>query len=282
MKNGHKSGEMFALLVALELAKTNNDAANGKQKAAALRTLGWCQVRLAERSTNEGHLKVARNAFEAAVKKTNKSTEPLNWAAGQGGLATTLKIIGERNRDADVLRKSMAIFRAALKVDEKHNGPNLKNLWHSLGSALQKLAEFTADAVSAEEAVTCLTNALSLKDKTADPIDWEITQNGLGLALRWLGAIAENLETLDKARDAYRECEAVDLREDAPMQWAVTQWNIADLALARFALDPNPALIDEARANVARARDFFVQGSEYQTERCDELIAQIDAAEAGS
>ena len=41
-------------------------------------------------------------------------------------------------------------------------------------------------------------------------------------------------------------------------------------------------LLVEARDYVARARAFFVDGSEYQTGRCDELIARIDAAEAGS
>jgi hypothetical protein len=71
------------------------------------------------------------------------------------------------------------------------------------------------------------------------------------------------------------------LEGDAPFSWAVLQWNIADLELARYRLDPEPALLVEARDYVTRARGFFIDGSEYQTERCDELIAQIDAAEAG-
>jgi len=70
--------------------------------------------------------------------------------------------------------------------------------------------------------------------------------------------------------------------KDAPFKWARLQWNIADLALARYRLDPDPALLVEARKHVTRARAFFVDGSDYQTERCDDLLAQIDAAEAGS
>ena len=149
----------------------------------------------------------------------------------------------------------------------------------NLGNALQKLGEFTANPVPLEEALICLNNALSLQDKTADPIGWDATQNTRGLALRWLGTITQNLETLDQAREAYGKYEALGLREKAPMQWAKTQWNIADLALARFALDPDPALLVEAREYVTRARDFFVEGSEYQTQLCDELIARIDAME---
>lgn len=103
-----------------------------------------------------------------------------------------------------------------------------------------------------------------------------------GLALRWLGTLTENADILHQAREVYRECETLEVHEKAPMNWAKNQWNIADLALARFALDPNPALLVEARDNVMQARDFFLQGSEYQTRLCDELIAKIDEIETAA
>ena len=281
-ENGNKSGDMFTLQVALELAKTNIDAASGKNAVSALNTLGNCHLRLAERSPKEGLLKAAQNAFQAAVRKTSKPEHPINWAAYQSGLATVLEEIGRRNRDDAILRRSVSAFRAVLEVDEKHKNPLIKYTWNNLGIALMNLGELTADPVPLEEALTCLANALSLKDKTTDPIDWESTQNNRGLALRWLGAITDDLEILDEARQAYDECEALNLHGEAPVRWAVNQWNIADLALARSALDPDPALLVEAREYVTRARDFFVEGSEYQTQRCDELIARIDASEAAA
>lgn len=276
---GDKSGDMFSLQVALELAKTNNDAASGKYAAWALYTLGWSYFRLAERSPKDGLLKAAQKAFQAALQKTNKVKEPLNWVARQDGLAGILQRFGERNRDPDTLRKSISAFRATLKVVEKQNSSDIETTFNNLGNALQLLGELTADPVPLKEAVTLQTNAVLLIDKTADPIEWETSQGNLGLALRWLGAITENLEALDQAREAYGECEELDLREEAPMLWAMNQWNIADLAMARFALDPDPALLVEAREYVTRARDFFVEGSEYQTQRCDDLIARIDAVE---
>ncbi len=85
---------------------------------------------------------------------------------------------------------------------------------------------------------------------------------------------------LDTARQGYAACEALDLRKDAPFPWAQLQWNIADLALARYRLEPDPAHLLEAREYVLKAREVFAEGSDYQTQRCDDLLAQIDAAEA--
>jgi len=51
--------------------------------------------------------------------------------------------------------------------------------------------------------------------------------------------------------------------------------------LARYGLAPDLALLSEAHRHVAAAREVFVEGSEFQTDRCDQLSLQIDAAEAG-
>jgi hypothetical protein len=65
-----------------------------------------------------------------------------------------------------------------------------------------------------------------------------------------------------------------------PSRWARLQWNIADLALARHRLTPDPALLAEAQTHVTAARAFFINGSDYQTQRCDDLLARIAAARA--
>jgi hypothetical protein len=106
-------------------------------------------------------------------------------------------------------------------------------------------------------------------------------QSNLGLAWRWLGALSGDISAFDASRAAFSECEVFTFREAAPFKWAIGQWNIADLALARYGLAPDPALLAEARRHVAAAREVFVEGSEYQTTRCDQLSLQTDAAEAG-
>ncbi|MBT8411920.1 MAG: hypothetical protein KJP02_09005 [Octadecabacter sp.] len=193
--------------------------------------------------------------------------------------------MGERASDPDILQKAMIAHRATLTVDIQEQSIGLKFKWNNLGSALQALGEHTgsAEALQEDEDEDALTEALTLKDKSADPLDWATTQNNLALAQRWLGAATDNLTKLNQARQGYAACkDIIDLKDKAAFRWARLQWNIADLALARFQLDPDPAHLVEARTYLAKARTFFVDGSEYQTQRCDELLAEIDAAEAAN
>ena len=279
---GDKAGDMFALTVALALAKANyDDRAKGKKRlgASALFRLGWCHLRLAERSTNDSHLRIARTAFTAAVDMANKKKEPVNWAARQGGLACVLQEMGERANDPTFLQDSVKAHRASLKMHIAESDENQIAAWHNLGSSLQALGELTRCDATLQEAGEASTTALSLKDRTRDPLEWEASQNNLALVLRWRGEITGETSYFDAAREGYAACEGIDLKTNAPFQWARLQWNIADLAVARYTVDPNPAHLVEARHYLAPARGIFVEGSEYQTQRCDDLLAKIDAAE---
>lgn len=281
-EGGEKKGDIFSLQVALELAKTNNGAAGGKYASYTLSELGMSYFRLAERSSDQRLLKAAQNALQAVLQKENKTIDLDNWVATQSNLAIVLLEIGQRNRDEAILAESVSALRASLEIAGRHKLSEINIVWDALGCALRCLGECTIDPVPLKEAVTCLTKSISLTDKTADSHTWRGRHSNLGLALRWLGALTENEETLHQARKAFGECESFDFHEEAPMTWARTQWNIADLALARFEVNPDPALLVEARNHVTQARDFFVEGSEYQTQRCDELIARIDAIEAAA
>tara|TARA_R110000744_G_C19347134_1_gene560015 strand:+ start:506 stop:2107 length:1602 start_codon:yes stop_codon:yes gene_type:complete len=281
---GHKVGDVFALQVSLALAQSNYERVKNKKPlaASALHSLGWCHFRLAERSSGDQHLYSALHAFDAALKKTSKAKDPSNWSACQDGLGAILHQLGQRQRDVALLEQAVVAERAALKVVHKLNPPEIDSLWNNLGAILQRLGELTEDAGKLREAEDALTTALTFRTKEEDPFNWELTRSNLALSQRWLGAITEDVVKLQQARDGYAACEDLRLETDAPFSWAILQWNIADLALARYRLAPDPALLAEARDYVTRARAFFIEGSEYQTERCDELIAQIDAAEAGS
>lgn len=280
-KQGDKAGDVFALQVALALAQGNFERVKNKKPLApfALYTLGWCHLRLAERSSGDQHLKLALDAFDTAVKTTSRTKMPENWAARQDGLGAALCQMGDRQKDVALLEQAVTTHRSALTVAQKVKSTDLKDLWNNLGTALQKLGELTEDADKLREAEDALTTALALEKKDVGPLEWEITQNNLALAQRWLGAATNDVAKLQEARDGFAACEDLSIEGEAPSKWAKLQWNIADLALARYRLAPDPALLAEARHYAARARDFFVQGSEYQTVRCDELIAQINAAQ---
>lgn len=281
---GDKTGDMFALQVALALAQSNYERVTNKKHLAAfaLHTLGWCHFRLAQRSSGDQHLNSALSAFDAAVKQTNKAKEPWNWSASQDGLGQVLLEMGERQKDPALLAQAIIAFRAALKVEQQTKSANVKAEWGSLGNALRALGEITEDEDTLREAEGAHTNAVALENKDKDPLEWESAQNNLAVAQRWLGAVTSDTAKLQEARDGFAACEDLGFEDDAPFGWARLQWNIADLALARYRLAPDPALLVEAREYATRSRAFFVDGSEYQTERCDVLIAQIDAAEAGA
>jgi len=84
---GDRGGDMFALTAALALAKANyEDRAKGKKRleASALFTLGWCHLRLAERSTKDSHLHIARKAINAAIDKTDKKKKSCELGRAKG------------------------------------------------------------------------------------------------------------------------------------------------------------------------------------------------------
>jgi hypothetical protein len=279
---GDKAGDMFALQVALELARGNYERVKDKKPLAsgALLTLGWCHFRLGERSSGDQHLHSAMRAFDAAIEKTDKAKEPGKWSAAQRGRALALTKVGERLSDPSLLALAVTALRQALKVDQQTNSADLMFGWEGLGTALQSLGQLTQNERQLREAEEALTTALALKNKEKDAISWAITQSNLAVSQRWLGAVTGDSARLQTARDGYAACEALGYQADAPFKWATLQWNIADLALARYRLAPDPALLNEARQHLARARAFFVDGSDYQTARCDDLLAKIDAAEA--
>ncbi len=204
------------------------------------------------------------------------------WAARQAGLGSALKEMGVHQKDTALLEQAVTAHHAALKVAQQTNSATLQHRWNNLGTALQKRGELSKDADTLRKAEEALTEALAHKNKENVPLDWEWTQNNLALAQRWLGAVTSAPAKLQEARDGYAACEGLAFEKDAPFKWAKLQWNIADLALTRYHLDPDPALLAEARMHVTRARAFFVEGSDYQTQRCDDLLTQINAAEAGS
>lgn len=281
--DGDKTGDIFALDVALALASGNYERAKNKKPLAApaLYTLGWCHFRLAERLIEDRHLKAAQRVFETALIKTSKAKQPQNWAVAQDGLGIALLQMGEREKDTSLLEHAVKALRAALRVSQQTNSTSLQIRWNNLGNALQVLGQLTRDVEILSEAEIALINSVALTNKEGDPLDWQTSPNNLALAQRWLGATTNDLVKLQEARDTYASCEMFRFENEAPFKWAELQWNIADLAVARHQLDPDPALLADARERVMRARAFFVDGSEYQTKRCDELLAQIDAAEAG-
>ena len=229
---------------------------------------------------NTRNLSIAQNALQAALNKTSKSKDPANWAISNAALASILCVIGKREEDNALLHAAVETHQTSLRIRQKTKSENLSSSWESLGLALSALGEQTSNVDILQRAVAALENAINLQGKESNHFEWGMEHSNLGLAQRWLGTASGDLEMLRVARKSFSVCEDVVFREEASFNWAMLQWNIADLALARFQLEPDPALLDGASRYVGKARAVFEDWSDYQTQRCDELLANIEAAEA--
>ena len=100
--------------------------------------------------------------------------------------------------------------------------------------ALSALGEQTSDVDILQRAVAALENAINLQDKESDPLEWGMLLSNLGLAQRRLGAASGDLEILRVARRSFAACEGIVFRKKAGFDWAMLQWNIADLGWRGF------------------------------------------------
>ena len=70
----------------------------------------------------------------------------------------------------------------------------------------------------------------ALQEWTRDrvPLDWAMTQNNLGNALRRLGERESGTARLEEAVTAYRAALEEMTRERVPLDWAMTQNNLGN------------------------------------------------------
>jgi hypothetical protein len=96
----------------------------------------------------------------------------------------------------------------------------------------------------------------------------------LGLTLRWLSTLERDLAVFDQAADAFALCLTKRPHGDVPLDWASTQWNLADLALARYDITADATLLALASDHALAARAVFAEGSDHQRQRCDDLLTE--------
>lgn len=285
-EQGHKVGDVFNLEVALALAQKNCARLKPKkpQAAKAFVTLGWAHFRVAIRSHEDSHLHKARDAFIKASKICRRANDLLGWSSCLNGLGSALDELGQRQQNATLLEQAVSAHRTSVKTGQKYGSTTMSNRFNNLGTALLGLGELTKEADTLKAAEEALLTSLEYKNKDNErerrPLEWALTQNNLAVAQRRLGAVTSDQAKLREARKGYAACEDLAFENKAEFQWAILQWNIADLALCCYRFDPDPALLAEAREYVGQAHVYFAAGSDYQTGRCATLLAKIEAAEA--
>jgi tetratricopeptide (TPR) repeat protein len=149
---------------------------------------------------------------------------------------------------------------------------------NNLGTALQALGKQEDNSARLQAAIDAFSAAVTVYTPVAAPMDRGGTQMNLGYARGWLGTITSNAGQCDGALVAYQASLRFHTRTDTPFDWAKTQWNLADLALARHALAPDPALPFVAQGHLDAARVVFAEDENtHQLAQCDRLQALINA-----
>jgi tetratricopeptide (TPR) repeat protein len=156
----------------------------------------------------------------------------------QNNLGNALRALGEREDGTQRLQEAVAAYRAALEVYTRERVPlQWAMTQNNLGTALGALGEREDGASDAgrgrlQEAVAAFRAALEVRTRERVPLDWAMTQNNLGNALRALGERDDGTSDagrgrLEEAVAAYRAALEVFRPAGASFYVAGTERNLA-------------------------------------------------------
>lgn len=278
-ERGERQGDPFDLRVALLLANRNYKRAKGTQRFAALSSLGLCRWAIGEWRRDTSMLRSAEEALRAAVKLADKQNAPLSKSNSAG----VLRELGKRERDAGILREAVQLSQKACAEVSKQDDVEL---WNSaqmnLGFCLQALGEMEQSEARLSEAVEIYEPLLADAKHFKSRRNWADGQVGFAITLRALARLTKDASQFDRAQGCYEAALEVFDQENSAFSWANAIGGLGELALDRFALDPDPSLLDEAESRLTEAKSVMSKSSEVLDDRIDDLLIKITAARAGS
>jgi tetratricopeptide (TPR) repeat protein/pimeloyl-ACP methyl ester carboxylesterase len=132
--------------------------------------------------------------------------EPLDWAMTQNNLGAALVLLGERNRNFDLLNMAADAFRGAL---DKYDRSETPLAWaatrNNLGDALAAAGAHNQNSTFLQEAETAFREAFEVYKFNNKPLDLAMTQNNLGTVLMQLGERELSPKRLEDAVDIYNQ-----------------------------------------------------------------------------
>ncbi|MGR3466419.1 MAG: helix-turn-helix domain-containing protein [Shimia sp.] len=274
-----EKGDLFARYVALELAKLNaaGPGKKPKHRANALQDLAIKHLILALVSSKPEHFRIAKSSNIQARRLLPQSA-PQAQRAEFGRVHADIRLEeGERSGRPKLVEEAVGLLQVLLNEAEARglNEELTVKLKVRLASALRALSKHTRNSDHVTYAIEQLYPGLI----PSGDVDQAWLDNDEAVANILLGRLDARIDTLARAYDLLTSSDFRNRETTQPFNWAIHQWNLADLSLAYYEVIGDPSHLPTARHHVNLAREVFVEGSEYQTQRCDELIAEIDAAE---
>jgi tetratricopeptide (TPR) repeat protein len=114
------------------------------------------------------------------------------------------------------------------------------------------------------------------------PLDWALTQNNLGTALRNLGERASGTARLEQAVAACHDALQERTRERVPLDWAITQNNLGNALLRLGERESGTARLEQAVAAFREALAVFeLAGADRYIAMARENLARVETLLAG-
>ena len=118
--------------------------------------------------------------------------------------------------------------------------------------ALYQQGDERGDNAALRSSIEVYQRALADYLRSQVPLDWAMTQNNLGIALRALGERESGTARLEEAVAAYRAALEERTRERVPLDWAQTQINLGNALATLGTRESGTTRLEEA---VAAYRD---------------------------
>ena len=114
--------------------------------------------------------------------------------------------------------------------------------------ALSRQGDERGDNAALRGAIEVYGRAILDYPRERVPLDWAMTQNNLGNALRALGERESGTARLEEAVAAYRAAQEEQTRERVPLDWAGTQMNLGNALFTLGERESGTARLEEAVA----------------------------------
>ena len=112
--------------------------------------------------------------------------------------------------------------------------------------ALETYGEQAGDNTALAESAASYRQVLPAMIRDRVPLDWAMTQNNLGSALRMLGERESGTARLQEAADAFRLALKERTRDSVPLDWAMTQNNLGNALRVLGERESGTARLQEA------------------------------------
>jgi len=168
--------------------------------------------------------------FENELSRLNEKLAPLEWASPRNNLGYGLIVLGQKESDVTLLKKSITEMEDALEAsDPKEALDDWIALQLTYAAALHALGQRnTGDTVSLlNKSMEAYKKILPVLKRQEAPLEWALMMHNIAMVFQDLGEYSEGSRTLERSITAYNNALTQRSATVVPLQWALSQNNAA-------------------------------------------------------